>query len=1384
MSGHKKSVRQVELRFRHAILAGAQGVREIRSRANNMMNRRHFCALTSSALPALRSQGVLGAILGQDSNLLLSGSDNEFVLKAPLGNPYYVWPRTLLAYPLDSRAQISADSHRLRCVETREVMPFQVSKHDVPELLFFSDLPAGETRTYRLEPSSSGQPNPVQNRVIVTREENFLTINPGPIQARIPASQVVTGEAPGPILEISRGGKWTGQSKFAVHDHAVVSIQTEELEAGPLRSTHRITYMLADGAKYMATVQCSAGLDFLRLHENMELLTADAQGEFEFAWTGCKFEYRQMPNHPYNFPQAPLPSYASYPWEAIAPALMDNQFGVVPGVDATGKMPVNLKTYEPWIDHASASFANFWGDSSPDAAAIFIDRMEQWEDHEYAIWRSSPRLAVDFVYRNSTLHFIWKIAKGTRSSCVAFYDHANDIDAMKRLEQGFNGIETSDGHFRTSIFPCSYALELQNWYGTFNLDKTKGWQLTYPEHARLPKQLFREVEYKNADDFYRKVAGSEFQTQLALTGTRQVHGPANGAIGGPVATRQILESWIPGYQMFRAQLDQSQRRRIEAILLLIAYVHSGEDYMPLQRMLSGHPNFLSDVKSTPPGMSFLFPDHPDADAWADEWEAFLRLNTRYHTRPAVEAWNTRGGRWTENLGTYVWAFLRPASRAAFLLKSRDGIQRLCTPQLVSMADWLVNALSAPFAGESPDMMKQIAANKSHYWDMVSPADGPRRVYPPIGAHADRRTTPAAMWYLGTALRNYSPLIAEHLMWASRPTDMDMEAPVDRPNPWKVMVDQPDNRGTNPHLRSAKYTGFGITLRAAVDSPKELSIHLIQIDDGPNYRWGHPGEGSCGVLYFFANGKGYSHNGFEDDGDRIDQDTDFCTNFGVWKGTSYHAIGQNVLSRPLYDLVYAQFAEITARQGANAYSWPEYVGRSITLAGDDYFLIYDQVFNPEVAHRFSWFVRKGDDFPHISLLKGPTHNFEQLTSVETEHTNGKWADGMGDCLALITHKEGIQAKAAPFGCRVNAPGGSDLVFANQETVQFQEGNNAFTGTSGIIRDRGDGFEIALFHGTHIAASGFRFTTRDTNLGISAKFAKSANNGQAEGYFFAPAASEIVIGLPPHADKAALYVNGNHAGSSQDDQITVTLPAGEHRWELTAGLPVPLAPSIEYTEYSADGATVYGIPVAAATSYQLEISADNAVTWQPAGVASSTPVIRLTGLVNGKKYHTRMIAKNEEHISPAGPEYPLYITQDPPPPPDGVHVELSNGLATLTWGEVLGVTQYRVYRRKKGEAQFAVAYAGRATIWQDTDSSILPPASSPKNSASRSNAPQAAVEYYITASNHNGEGSRTRISNTDPASWRNWNPTDGEPFRRTQWLTEGNLPNDGGDRHYPK
>ena len=566
------------------------------------------------------------------------------------------------------------------------------------------------------------------------------------------------------------------------------------------------------------------------------------------------------------------------------------------------------------------------------------------------------------------------------------------------------------------------------------------------------------------------------------------------------------------------------------------------------------------------------------------------------------------------------------------------------------------------------------------------------------------------------------------------------------------------------------------MRAAVDTPRELSIHLLQIDDGPNYRWGSSAEGSCGVLYFFANGKGYSYNGFEDAGDRVDEDTDFTTNFGVWKNGAYRAVGQNVLSRPLYDLHFAQFAELVPREGNGAYSWPEYVSRSVLLAGDDYFLIYDKVFNPEINHRFSWYVRKGDDFPHLTSLNG-SRSHSGFTTHETEDTMGRWMDGVGDSFVIVTHKENVRAQNAAFGARVTTPDSTDLLFSSPKPVQFKEGDNAFDGTSGIIRRRSDGAtEMTLFHGTHIATKDLSFTTLDSDLGISARM---TNSGLAWGYFFAPAATEVQIAFNNSTAKMSLYINGELIPNAN----TALLPAGRHRWELTGGLPVPLAPSVLSTESLPAGAIIHGGAVAGATSYSAEISSDNAATWTPCGTANQ-PLFKLNGLTNGAKYHVRITSHNAEQKSDPGAEYPMYVTDQAPSPPDGLFVDLAQGSVTITWGEVLGATEYRLYRRAKSETKFRVAYSGSQRVWKETNSAIVPSAGSPANTVPGRDA-TTACEYYVTTLSHNGESKPSRQADTNPASWRNWNPTDGEPFRRVlEQRTPNMLPNDGGQKHYPR
>lgn len=152
----------------------------------------------------------------------------------------------------------------------------------------------------------------------------------------------------------------------------------------------------------------------------------------------------------------------------------------------------------------------------------------------------------------------------------------------------------------------------------------------------------------------------------------------------------------------------------------------------------------------------------------------------------------------------------------------------------------------------------------------------------------------------------------------------------------------------------------------------------------------------------------------------------------------------------------------------------------------------------------------------------------------------------------------------------------------------------------------------------------------------------------------------------------------------------------------------------------------------------------------------------GLTDGAKVHVRAAALNEEHESAPGDEYPLYVTKAPPAPPDGLRVGLSNGAAALSWGEVLGVSEYRLYAKRAGERKFSLLYRGHDRSYLDKHPDIHTPFSNPNDSESAVHA--ELNEYYVTAVNGNGEGVKSRIVDTDPGSWRNWDPMPGEAFRR--------------------
>lgn len=1295
----------------------------------------------------------------------------HFVLQDHLAHPFYWWPRTLLSYPVAFAAGVELSRLVLVRMDTGEPIPAQFSeavsdaegvRHAT--LHFFADLPSGARREFVL--SAAAAPAPSRPLVWERREGRTIVLDSGAVQIRLPASQDVHREAPGPILQLRRGGRWFGHSTLEFAGHAVRRITARRLAAGPLFIAYELRYEIEGGGQYTARLQCEAGLEFIRFQEDMEGLPPGMRGVLTTDWSDLGVTHRQAPNHP--FPLADqIRSYDDYGWERI-----NAGWNFEPLPPADGRLPFALGIYERAPGNfRTGTFANFWNQHTDDALGIFIDHVADWHDHEYAYEVASPSLQVRYHYQDGNFSWRWPLVRGRRSTCLALYDHARDRAAMHELESCFQGVQQGGVGYSIPLTCTSHTLFLQNRYGTLDLNRVKNWVLDYPDGARCPGLVFPNAAPDPAELEHR-ILTSAFVCTLPVTGTRQMagHGPIPGRSitnFSPVPSRQVA-GWIEGFQSCRAAMTPPQRRRLTALMLFLAHIHADDEFMPVINMLSGHPNFLADVKAVPPGVAFLFPDHPQASLWADLWEKCVELNTRYNTRPAVKTWDSDGGRWTENLGTYVWAFLRPSLRTEFLLRQYDGVERFLSPSLVDLSDWLVHALSAPFDGESlAGFQNLLAMDQGREWGVVAPGKGPRRVHPPQGAHAEQRQAPRALWYFGHCLQHYAPLAAEHAMWAARLSDPDAEENPRADDPVDPMYQLPDNRGTNPHLRSCKFTGYGIVLRAGVETPGELSIHLQQIDQGSNYRWGRAGEGGCGILYFYAGGKSYSYTGPEDVGDRDDQDTDFCTTFGVYKNGQFHSIGMNDLVRPFYDLGLGQFAELVPRTGPTAYAAPEYVSRSVLLAGQEYFALYDRVASQALIHRLSWFVRKGDDLPAIHLLLGAFGNREtQRTDLSTAVATGVWFDGLGDSLAVVSHRKDLRAEGTPYGCRVELPGIQDLVFLCPEPVQFAEGELLFDGTSGLIRTTADKVEFTLFHGSRIGIPGLTLTTEDVDLGISGTV--KAGRGAA-GLYFAPKPSRISLQLSDLPESARCYIDGAVSPARRElGRLVMELPAGHHRWEVTDALPVPLPPRIERTENCAGGGRVIVERVAGATQYRLELSRDDGRSWTTVA-EHSEPELNVRGLPADIKVHLRAVALNAEYRSDPGPEYPLYVTNLPPPSPDGLRVALAAGAATISWGQVLGVVEYRLYVRLRPGQEFELLYRGPLNTYCDVRPGIRPCNAKPGPTAGQEEA--LRVEYSVTALNANGESARSRLADTDPASWRNWDPRPGEPFRRVTSFEPG-------------
>ena len=1228
-----------------------------------------------------------------------------FTLHDDIQSPLYSWPRTLLTYPVDFSHAHCRPSDLALNNEKDEQIPLQLSAVKTAqdgtllfaEVSFFSALEPGATHTFRLRETSA--PPVKGSSVRSTREGSTWVLDTGSLRIRVPATQTIATEAPvpGPLLSLDRGQGWVGSSTLVPQGPRVKSIETTVVESGPLFALVRVRYIFSGEQSYEATLKAVLGYPFVEFTERIHGLTPEMGAAIEMDWSGLQPDKRYAANG-WDEPNGPIA--IDKPLDTSGIIEEPHWYPADRHEDPSIEMFFHLAAFSGNAPRDAVPAMDFW-ESRKDGQelSVFVPETRDWDDHQYMVWQPSTRLNVSFRYAAGHLIWRWPLIDGERRTGIA-------LTATRADEQVTEGVRSLylaagkgiQGAFaQNTDFPLAlsqrYGQWLRSWYGALSLDHVKDWTLNYPASSRPPPPPFLPASAYTPSGGPKipGVAGDPTGNLLNFVHVSPLmEYPLGLDLGVMNISHRVVRTIVVRYLQGRPRMEEQERRKIDAVLLLSAYLNAGEDLAPVRICITGTPNMSADGFSVPAELSVLYPQHPMAREWAEQFEKTIQLEAMFYTRPPVATYQSLGGRWAESLATYNWAYFAPTLAAQVSLSHADGKNRLAGLLMAERGAWMVDQLSAPVWNPNPRWRIGQTAEPatSSPWKPgleLTPANGFERQYPPHGAHSSGTggVVPKDAELLAYYLRDYAPLVSEHLLWAYAQRTSTFQGEGDEPF-WQAqtLAAEKGNRGTNPHLKSEKYTGQGIVLRAGVDTPDELSIHLDQIDQGPNYRWGDNGEGSSGVLYFYANGQPWSGHEQENTGDHSNDDATGTTTFAVLHDHAWRSIGENVLDRPLYDLGLAQFGEIDARKDRAPYSWPAYRSRSVMLVGSDYMILGDDA---EGETRFTWFTARDLPFPKIAFLQPLQNRPDHWDEITTRMSKGFVRDAIGGSVVLVSAKKdqvemekmhakplefpdlvglsqyswdrGFDAAKNPGVWFVRTATSHDRVFRSFTPIHYQDMDEQFSGETGLIRSRTDGAtELALFQGDLIAAKGVTLQLQPhVDVAIAARIETS---GSIRGVFQSGETTTLVVTQPSSASQSLVaYIDGTRANQERDgNAFTIHLEPGRHQWELTAAAPTPLAPSVLRTVNGREQAAVYFNSVAGATAYRAELSADNGSTWNVAATSSKSPVT-VTGLRPGAKVHVRLVALNADGRAVAGGEYPIYPGNDPPPPPDGLELETS-------------------------------------------------------------------------------------------------------------------------------
>jgi hypothetical protein len=875
-------------------------------------------------------------------NVSGNGWQAFFNLKEELG--IYDFPEEMLSYELDFTGYAVAKEN-LKLLQRGMPEPLDYQLSNVVEsdgylvsatLNFRTSLAIGETKRFVLEADPnyvhvSGEPIN-----IVDNGNGTATIEGNLQQIRVPYGslsdvQIPLRDAPAPLLSIAREpGQWIGQGRFsAPQGITVTSIQGRVIEQGPLFVRYEVSYAISGNRSYTCT---------LTVFRNEKHVTVDevysgfSPGDEAY----LIFSYKDGvdPNG-----RIVMQNAGYYRYSPSNPNYYSGQYG--DGIDANGKLPYELGLYSvnSWGVMRSTSF---WNDSGQHAILFAVNRLRDWKTQSRQIYEARIAQHLRFYQTATDKYMAARIEGGARYWAVSVIPRSEMVLSGRR-SRDFTIVDPVLIDSAWTQIPTTPNLQPGNapdaklWakLSDLSLNKYKDMIFDFPEDVSRKLHVPMQSEHSlDTPAGLWDTSKHNFRFYYYIT---DKYWDFSSELGGAAWAGRVQQVNFATYANNRDKpgWTLSQRKRARSLLVFFTYAVEDDHILPHKSMLGGHPNFNMDIKAMLGMAAGIFPDHPHAERWKNEFMSNFEEMMEVWARKPNPALNAEGGRWYENLPTYANAMLRGLFAAHEGLIRYDGTDLFTNENLRSVMRWIMNSLTFTERGTAAI---------------------------PIGAHsaggARSGEFDGIYEILAELISISDPVLGAQMRWMATG----------------------GAEGIKPDLESTLYTDYGPVLRYDPGGPNEAFVYLQQLN-GSGYRWS---ANTNGTVYYTAGGKRWSWNGTEDNGDVVDMS----------KLPMMNVNGKGLGGHPADGVLY-NFGNVQYYKAEAGSSSRPYLSRSVMMVQDRYIALYDDLANEATDGEFVWANRESG--LKFELFDNPdfTNPVRSDTEIQRFVANHSWGNAAPD-----------------------------------------------------------------------------------------------------------------------------------------------------------------------------------------------------------------------------------------------------------------------------------------------------------------------------------------------------------------------------------------------------